>query len=498
MKLNPRKYIAVDLGAESGRVAIANLKEETLELNEVHRFPTRTVNINNTLRWDLPSILTDIINGLTKARKMFGAKFEGIAVDTWGVDYVLIGRDGRPLGYPFHYRDGRTDDLMEEAFGIVTSAEMYKKNGLQFAQFNTVFQLLADKRDMPGSLECADNFLLMPDFLNFYLCGERFSEYTIASTTGLTNPANRDWEWSLVEAFDLPKRLFPQIVEPGRKLGGLIDPVAKQTGLNRNIPIFATACHDTGSAVVSVPAAKSGDWAFLSSGTWSLMGIEVSEPIRTALAMEHNFTNEGGVEGVTRFLKNIMGLWPLQECKREWGKKSKGIGYAELTELALQKGPVGSWINLNDPSFLKPGNMPARIIEFLDETGQRVESEFGFIVRVILESLAFGCKTTKREIEEVTGRKIEVVHAVGGGTQNTLLMQLTADALGCSVVAGPVEGTVVGNVGVQAIASGYVHDVDHWRHIVASSFPLVTYEPKGTFYFDKNEPFFSLLRSTRK
>ncbi len=481
-----KKFIGFDLGAESGRCVVALLNEENVVLHEVHRFTTHNIRYQNGFHWDVLAIYQELIEGLRKAKIEFGPKYDGIGIDTWGVDYALIDTDERLLGYPYHYRDDRTDSIMEEAFNIVPQEELYKHTGIQFAQFNTLFQLLAEKKTKLNLLKYADKMLLMPDLLNFLLTGKRKAEYTIASTTSLIDPITRDWHWGLLSSFDIPANIFPEVVEPGTYLGPLLESIALKLGLDLNIPVYASACHDTASAVVSVPA-KGNNWAFLSSGTWSLMGVETNKPILTQDAMRYNFTNEGGVEQTTRFLKNIIGLWPIQECKRFWSEQEKELTYRQLADLAREENNVNAWVDLNDSRFLKAGEMPNKVLEYLKETGQHYKENAGFITRVILESLAYSYKVTLKQLEEVTGQKIEILHAVGGGIQNELLMQLTADAIGRSVIAGPTEGTVIGNIGVVAIASGAVKTLSNWRNIVSQSFDTKKYLPINTNYFQQNE-----------
>jgi len=459
-----KKFIGFDLGAESGRCVVSILKDQKITLHEVHRFTTHNIKYDSGFHWDILAIYEEIIEGLKKAQKAFGTDFNGIGVDTWGVDYVLIDSQDRIMGYPYHYRDDRTDNMMEEAFKIVSKENIYNKVGIQFAQFNTLFQLLAEKKRKLNFLDISDKMLLMPDFLNFMLSGKKKAEFSIASTTSLIDPIKRDWSWELIEKFGFPKNIFPEVVEPGTKLGTLLPSIAKRTGLSAEIPVFASTGHDTASAVVSVPA-QGGNWSFLSSGTWSLMGIELNQPSLTPQAMKYNFTNEGGVEGTTRFLKNIIGLWPIQECRRYWLEKGEEYSYPQLSSLAKEEGFVKAWVDLNDPRFLKAGEMPEKIIAYLTETGQTVKTNVGFIIAVVLESLAYSYRNVIKEIEEVTGNKISKLHAVGGGIQNELLTQLTADAIGGTVYAGPIEGTMVGNIGVLAIASGAVPNLKVWREI---------------------------------
>lgn len=481
-----KKFIGLDLGAESGRCVVAAIDNGRVILHEVHRFTTHNVRYNKYFHWDILAIFQEIITGLRNACRIFGSHFDGIAVDTWGVDYVLVDSEGRIVGYPYHYRDSRTDGMMEEAFRILPKKRMYEKVGTQFAQFNTIFQLLSEKRRRSSFFIVADKMLLVPDFFSFLLSGVKRSEYTNASTTGLLNPATGDWSWDIIDALELPRRIFPEIVKPGTVLGPITPEISEETGLNPDVPVIATASHDTASAVVSIPALEP-HWGFLSSGTWSLMGIELKEPVLSDKAMRYNFTNEGGVEHTIRFLKNIIGLWPIQECKRYWQEEGRDYSYPDLVKLAEASGFAQSWVDLGDPRFLKLGEMPEKILFFLRETGQPVRSDVGFVIRVVLESLAFSYRETMRQLNEVTGKKVNVLHVVGGGIQNELLTQLTADAIGCTVIAGPVEGTIIGNIGVQAIASEVVPDLHSWRGIVANSFELKEYNPINREYFDENE-----------
>ena len=481
-----KKFIGFDLGAESGRCVVAVLRDKRITLHEVYRFKSHNVELDNGLHWNILAIYEEMVKGLANARKSFGEFFDGIGVDAWGVDYVIVDEGGRILGYPYHYRDQRTDGMMEQAFRIAPKETIYSKVGIQFLQFNTLFQLLAEKERKPNLLDLPITILLIPDFLNFMLTGNRKAEFTIASTTGLADPVTRDWCWELIDEFRLPRYIFPNVVEPGVKLGSILPSIAKAAGLDPATPVFATAGHDTASAVVSVPALEE-KWAFLSSGTWSLIGVEMNRPLLAAKAMEHNFTNEGGIQGTTRFLKNIIGLWPVQECRRFWHEKLEECDYSALTLAAKADGCARSWIDLSDSRFFKPGNMPEKVIAYLRETDQAIKPGPGFIIRVVLESLAFSYRKAIEQIETISGNKIEMIHAVGGGIQNELLTQLTADATGCALLAGPAEGTVVGNIGVQAMASGAVSNLQAWRELVANSFELKRFDPISADYFDENE-----------
>jgi len=477
-----RKYIGFDLGAESGRCVVAILKDNHLELNEVHRFPTHNYKDESGFHWDINLIFNEIITGLKDANNKFGPKYESIGIDTWGVDYALIDKKNNLFNDPYHYRDDRTDSIMEKAFSVIGKERIFNIAGTQFQQFNTMFQLFAEMDNDPDKLNDSDKVLLMPDYLNFLLTGEKKAEYTIASTTGLVNPTKRDWSWELIEAFGFPKNVFAEIVEPGTKLGTLLSSIAEEVGINAETPVVATACHDTASAVVSVPAIND-NWAFLSSGTWSLMGVEINDPILSEEAMKYNFTNEGGFEKSIRFLKNMIGLWPIQECRRSWKAEGKDYTYQYLTDKAFGIENNNKWLNLNDKRFLKAGNMPDKINAFLEETNQGSTESIGEVIRTVLESLALNYKKTLEEIESITNNKILKLHAVGGGIQNELLNQLTADSLGIEVLAGPIEGTIIGNIGVQAISSSLVKNVAEWRDIVSNSFSPKVYRPRNTQYF---------------
>jgi rhamnulokinase len=487
-----KKYIAFDLGAESGRCVVGELKNDKLELHEVHRFPTHTVTYNRDLFWDILAVFEEMKIGLSRAVQKFGAHFDGVSVDTWGVDYVLLDRDGWLLGYSHHYRSHRLDGMMEKASKVVPREEIYNRTGIQFMQINTLYQLLAEKEQQVNLLSVADQALLMPDFFHYLLSGAKKAEYTIVSTTQLSDPRSRNWSWDLIKKFCLPERIFPEVVEPGTILGHLLPELAEKTGLDPETPVIAGASHDTAAAVASVPASL-GSWAYLSSGTWSLMGVELESPLINQQSLKRNFTNEGGILGTTRFLKNIMGFWILQECRRSWEKDGSVYDYSTLARLASQERSTEAWIDPNDKRFLQPGDMPGRVISFLKETNQPYKAEIGWIARCILESLAFKYRMTFKELEELTGKPIDRLYAVGGGIRNELLCQMTADAVEREVVAGPVEGTVVGNIGVQAIAKRQLAGIEALRDVVRKSSDLKSYQPKQVAYWEKHEEAFRSL-----
>ncbi|MDB6023769.1 MAG: rhaB, partial [Pedosphaera sp.] len=466
-----------DLGAESGRIIAGLWDGSQMRLEQVHRFPNEPVEIGNGLHWDVARLWLEIQNGLTAAARIYGKRIVSVGVDTWGVDFVLLSKNSEMLGQPYHYRDHRTCGIMDEAFSRVPRAGIFAETGLQFMQLNTLYQLLALQKHAPEILAAADRLLMMPDYFHWCLSGATVGEFTDASTTQLLNPAGK-WSGALIEKFNLPAKIFPEIVRPGTGLGPLRASVAERTGLE-GVAVIAPAAHDTGSAVAAVPTAHTGqaNWAYLSSGTWSLMGVEVQEAQLSPRVLELNFTNEGGVDGTYRLLKNIMGLWLVQQCKRSFEVRGKKLDYAELMRVAAAERPLVSLINPNDQRFLNPPDMPRAIQEFCRETGQPVPESEGALVRCALESLALIYQTVLRGLEEVTGTRIEVIHIIGGGSRNDLLNQFTADACARRVLAGPVEATALGNLLVQARACGQISSLVELRSIVTRSCDVRTFEP---------------------
>lgn len=476
-------FAAVDLGAESGRVILGAVSDDKLELTELHRFPNGPVRILDELHWDTLRLWAEMKQGVGQAVAQAG-ELKGIGVDTWGVDYGLFGQGDALLGNPFHYRDARTNSLLEKAFAIVPREKIFDQTGLQFMQFNTIFQLLATKLGNSQLLDAAETLLLMPDLFNFWFTGRKCCEFTNATTTQAYNPKTGTWATELIEKLSLPTKIFPEIVQAGTVLGPLRKDIQEELGAT-GVPVIAPATHDTGAAVAAIPATTGKSWAFLSSGTWSLMGAEVNHPIINDKALGYNFTNEGGVYGTFRFLKNIMGLWLIQECKRTWERSGKSYSYAELSNLAGAAKPFVSLLNPDDPLFLAPGDMPSRIAEACKKNGQTVPDGHGEMVRACLESLALAYRQKMGHIEDCIGQKIEVLHVVGGGIQNEHLCQWTADATGLTVLSGPIEATAMGNVAVQAIATGVLPDLAAARKLIANSFNVKTYEPKDTARWDE-------------
>jgi rhamnulokinase len=473
------EFAAIDLGAESGRAILSRVSDSKLTLEEVHRFPNGPTRVGESLHWNVLRLYNEIVTGLGMIAKDRNAKPKSIGLDTWGVDFGLLGEGDELLGIPHNYRDPRTNGMLEHAFSVVPRDRLFDLTGIQFMQFNSLFQLIALRKASPSLLKVAKTFLTIPDLLNFWLTGRKVCEFSNATTTQMYDPRAKGWAKPLFEAFDLPLGMMPEIVQPGATLGELRPYLADETGL-KGTTVIAPACHDTGSAVAAVPAEKGSKWAFLSSGTWSLMGMEVDAPIIDAKSLRYNFTNEGGVAGTFRFLKNIMGLWLVQESRRTWEKAGKKYDYAELSRLATEARPFAAWVDVDDASFLAPGDMPARIAEFCRKTGQTAPDSPGAYVRCCLESLAMKYRWVAERLEECTGRKIEVIHIVGGGTQNTLLCQMTADATGRTVVTGPIEATAAGNVMMQAIGMGVLADLWAGRALVRRSFELKEYKPQGS------------------
>ncbi len=470
-------FVAVDLGAESGRAVLGRFEGERMALEEVHRFPNRPVRLPDGLHWDVLRIIGEVKDGLAKAARS-ARQIESLGVDAWGVDFALLDRDGSLISNPYHYRDPRTGGMDRRAFDRMPKEEIYGVTGIQFLPINTLYQLLA----MEGSplLGAAKALLLIPDLIGYWLTGEKACEFTIASTTQLCDARSGGWAHGLVEKMGFPAHIFGEIIPPGTELASLLPEVAEETGVKESFPVTAVASHDTASAVVAVPA-ESENFAYISSGTWSLVGMELPEPAIAPEGMHANFTNEGGFGGTTRFLKNVMGLWILQECRRSWAREGRDHSYQELIRLAEAVPAAGSILDPDHPTFLPPGDMPGRIRRFCRETAQNPPEEPGEVVRCVLESLALKYRWVLEQAEYITGRRAEVVHVVGGGVRNTLLCQLTADATRRPVRAGPVEATALGNLMVQAYARGYLGSLEEIRVAVrGSSVEVHDYQPTGS------------------
>lgn len=477
------KFLAFDFGASSGRAMLATFDGEKITLEEKHRFSNDPVNINGSLHWDILRLFFEIKQGILKCANSGDRDIDCIGIDTWGVDYGLLDKDDKLLGNPYHYRDTRTEGMYEEAFKKASKEEIFNETGIAFNWFNTIYQLLAAKLSGDVTLENAKTLLFIPDLFNFFLTGEKKIEYTEASTSQMFDSKNYKWATDLLEKLDLPTDIYPEMVYPGDKIGTLKPELAEELGI-AEVPVIAVASHDTGSAVASVPVTDTKDFIYISSGTWSLMGVELDEPNISTDVMAHNFTNEGGVNKTIRFLKNIMGLWLIQESRRQWDREGELLSFDELEKQANAAEPFASLIDPDYAEFQTPGNMPKRIKEYCKRTGQKVPETKGEIVRCIAESLAFKYRQTIEGMEEVNNKKYNVVHIVGGGIKDKMICRFTANATKRVVEAGPVEATSIGNVLVQAMAMGAIKDLKEGRQIVKNSFDIARYEPEDSDAWD--------------
>lgn len=496
MKTEPRRtYLAVDLGASSGRVLAGRFDGCQLRLDEVHRFPNGPTAAGGHLYWNLFGLWNHIQDGLRAAGEKYGQAVASIGIDTWGVDFGLLGRNDELLGSPLHYRDPHTQGMVERALQVVSREEIFAATGLQFMPLNTLYQLLALRRANSSLLDAAETFLLMPDLFNWLLTGQKVNEFTDATTTQFLNPRTGDWARGLLEKFDIPTRMLQSIAQPGTSLGLLRPDVAAATGLG-DVSVILPGTHDTASAVMAVPAlgapTNRPDWCYISSGTWSLLGAEVTAPVINDACRNYNFTNEGGVGGTIRLLKNITGLWLVQECRRCWSQAGQSFTWDELTAMAEQAPSLQSLIDPDDARFAAPTDMPQAIRDYCRQSGQPVPDSEGAVVRCALESLALRCRMVLGWLEQLTGTKVRTIHIVGGGTQNRQLCQMTADACQRPVLAGPVEATAIGNVMMQAIAQGDVGSIEQAREIIGASFPLDRYAPRDPAAWNDAYPRFEV------
>jgi len=475
-----KPYLAFDFGAQSGRAVLAHLQSGILTTEEVHRFANEPVEFGGTLHWDVPRLWFEVRNALSGLGEV---ELAGIGVDAWGVDYALLGERGELLQNPYHYRDRRTEGIMDEVLGRVTKKEIYEATGIQFMPINTLYQLFAARRQTPNLLEAAKYLLTIPDLFNYWLTGNAVCEFTNATTTQMVDPLKRAWAVGLMQRLELPAHLPAPIVEPGSIIGTLLPDIARHSCL-AGTTVIAPACHDTGSAVAAI-SARDGT-AFLSSGTWSLLGTELDSPVITPEALRLNFTNEGGVNGTTRLLKNVMGLWMLQGCRQSWTAQGHRHDYRELIELAVREISFRHLIDPDDDSFLRPPDMLMAIDNFCTRTHQPVPKDPGAYVRAVLESLAFKYRIVLRNLEHVSGKRIEQIRIIGGGSKNRLLNQLTANATGRKVLAGPAEATALENVAIQILATGGASSLQEVRAIVDRSFPTEIFEPLETDKWDQH------------
>ena len=478
-----KNYLAFDLGASSGRAILGTIEDGKISLKDLHRFANGPVSINGGLFWNIIGLFTELKAGLAKALQET-PDIEGIAIDTWGVDYTFIDSDGFIVGNPRNYRDPRTEDVVDYAFEKISKEKIYDLTGIQFMSINSVFQLAASVRDNDKQLQIADKLLFTPNALSYLFCGNVSAEYSIATTSQIFNPKTGTWAWEIINALGLKPSLFPNIVPSGTIVGELLPSIQEELKCGP-IKVILTGSHDTASAVAAVPVEPGSNWAYLSSGTWSLIGLELDKPLINAETLAANYTNEGGVGGKIRFLKNIMGLWLIQQCRDEWIRQGCEYSFGKMVELASAAEPFFAFVDPNDQSFVTPGNMPQRIVDYCKKTGQRVPETHGQIIRIALESLAMRYRRSVIELSKITGKKIDVLHIVGGGCKNDLLNQFTANACGCKILTGPVEATALGNIVVQAMATGDVKDLAEARRIVAASTELGTFTPQDAAAWEK-------------
>ncbi|MFK7803155.1 MAG: rhamnulokinase family protein [Anaerolineae bacterium] len=467
--MTKKTVLAIDLGAESGRVMAVHFDGQRLTLEELHRFSNPITTVNNAIHWDFLHLWREITAGIDKGKVLNPAS---IGVDTWGVDFGLLDSQGNLIGNPVNYRDARTSGMMEKVFAKVPKSEVFAQTGIQFLPINTLYQMMSLVENESPHFAIADRFLTAPDLINYWLTGIKVCEFSNATTTQMYNPVTGTWAVELLGKLGMPTHILPEIVQPGTRLGDY-----------GGIPVIAPACHDTGSAVAGVPT-RSENFAYISSGTWSLVGLEIDNPIMSPAALDANVTNEGGVYGTYRFLKNVMGLWIVQQCRNQWASEGENLDYAELTKLAEEAGPLRSIIEVDDPRLLPHGNHPEIIRTLCRETGQPVPESKGQIIRCVLESLALKYRDVLEKLLALSDKRADVIHIVGGGTQNRLLNQLTADATGIPVKTGPIEATVLGNALVQFITLGDIENLEQGRAIIAQSFEIETYEPKNRSIWD--------------
>ncbi|MBI9048765.1 MAG: rhamnulokinase [Anaerolineaceae bacterium] len=478
-----QNYLAIDLGAESGRTIVGSLENDHLTLTETHRFANEPVRLADGLHWDVLKLWCEIKTGIGISSAKLDKKLHSIGLDTWGVDFALLDKKGKLLSNPFHYRDERTEGMLEEAFKRMPAADIFAHTGIQFMQINTLYQLLAMSLQKSTLFDEAEKFVTIPDLFNYWLSGEMINEFTNATTTQCFDPRRQNWAMPVLQAMEIPERLFGTVTEPGTLIGTLRSHVAEEIDAGE-VPIVVPACHDTGSAVAAVPA-ENIDFAWISSGTWSIMGAEVSQPYIDEKTLQYNFTNEGGVFGTWRLSKNIMGLWLVQECRREWARQGEKLSYDEMTRLAAESEPFLAVLDPDFEAFLHPGDMPSRIRKYCIDTNQAVPQTKGQILRIALEGIALKYRFVLERLEELIDKRLTPIHIFGGGTQNKLLNQFAADATNRLVVTGPLEATAIGNILMQAVALKHLGSLAEVRNIVRTSFDCEVYEPQKNIGWDE-------------
>ncbi|MBQ4516862.1 MAG: rhamnulokinase [Clostridia bacterium] len=476
---NTGKVLAFDFGASSGRAMLFTFDGKKLEIEEMHRFSNDPVMINGSYHWDVLRLFFEIKKGITKTLNAGHKDIEAIGIDTWGVDYGLFDENGKLLGNPYHYRDERTNGMIDLADKKVGKKYIFDQTGIQFSFFNTLFQLMAAKEQKDSTLPMAKKLLFIPDIFNYFLTGVMKNEYTEASTSMMLNPHTKKWNKELLDKLEIPSDILCDIIEPGTVLGELSDEICEELGCPK-IPVIAVGSHDTASAVASVPVIEDYSYAYISTGTWALMGAELDAPSVTEHSFKYDFTNEGGVCGKIRFLKNIMGLWIIQECRRQWEREGKELSFDDLENAAWGAAPFESFIDPDYHDFATPGNMPQKIRNFCEKTGQKIPQTEGEVIRCAAQSLAMKCRMVADALEDVQGKKLEAVHMLGGGIKDTMVTSFVSNATGKRVIAGPVEATSTGNAVLQLMALGKISSLTEARTIIRDSFPIKVYEPQDS------------------
>lgn len=494
---NKKVYLAVDLGAESGRVLAGEFDGQHLFLNVVHSFPNGPINLNGSIHWNTVGLYEQILIGLAKAQAEYGNSLVSLAVDSWGLDYGHLDIQENLLGLPYHYRDSRTGPMIEKVNSIVSENEAYARTGIQPLFINTLFQLMAEKENDQSCLSQSDHLLFTPDLINFWLTGKKGNEITMASTSQMLSQQTRDWDRGFLDKLGIPTNMLGELWEPGYRVGCVIGGAQEKIGCN-NLSVFTVGSHDTASAVAGVPAINGQDFAYLSSGTWSLMGVEQSNPLCDHESAKLGFTNEFGVRQDIRYLKNISGLWIVQECRRHWQSQGDDFDYSQLTSMAKEAHPFQAVLDVDDSIFSTIGRMPEKISEYCKQTGQSSPQSKNETVRTALEGLALKYREVLENLRQKTGKSLDTIHIVGGGTQNELLNQMTADSTGCVVIAGPIEATSAGNLITQMMADQELSSLEQGRELVAQSFELKKYVPKRSASWDEGYGKMLEIRTTEK
>lgn len=491
---NKKVYLAVDLGAESGRVLAGEFDGQHLFLNVIHSFPNGPINLNGSIHWNTVGLYEQILIGLSKAQAEYGNSLVSLGVDSWGLDYGHLDAQGNLLGLPYHYRDSRTGPMIEKVNSIVTENEAYARTGIQPLFINTLFQLMAEKENYQSCLSQSDHLLFTPDLINFWLTGKKGNEITMASTSQMLNQQTRDWDKEFLDKLGIPIKILGELWEPGHHVGSVIGGAKEKIGCS-NLSVFTVGSHDTASAVAGVPAINGQNFAYLSSGTWSLMGVEQTNPLCDQESAELGFTNEFGIRQDIRYLKNISGLWIVQECRRHWQSQGDDFDYSQLTSMAKEAHYFRAVLDVDDSIFSTIGRMPEKISKYCERTGQSSPQSKNETIRTALEGLALKYREVLENLRQKSGKTLDTIHIVGGGTQNELLNQMTADSTGCEVIAGPIEATSTGNLITQMLADRELSSLEQGRELVAQSFELKKYQPIGSDSWDEA---YGKMREIRK